>query len=267
LAETYHTPDRSVRECKYWWFDTWDWLINRGIGLAGAPEIRVGAGEIAIDPHVHTLYSHCSISTPDRLIRWAARIGLGGIGIMDHNDLRGVDCAIRCADELKLKKTIPEEFIIIPGVEVSSSKGHIGALFVREDIPESLDPAQTVRAIHEAGGLAIAVHPFHSTGVGEAVFDAPFDAVEIECGSVFDKQTVRLNSEMSTNARLADAAKLGASDAHYIRALGSCFTLLNVEEPSLEAARRAIIDRRATPVTSLPYRRLRRLLRAIPKLK
>ena len=229
--------------------------------------MTVGQGELAIDPHVHTLFSHCSISQPERIIRCAAAIGLDGVGIMDHNETRGSDDAIRCAEYLKSSGEIPEHFLIIPGTEVSSKIGHICALFVGEELPRDLSPEQTVRVIHEAGGLALAPHPYHSTGINDAVFDAPFDAVEVECGSVFGADLVQRNLELAADPRLRATAKFGASDAHYIRAIGSCYTVFRVPSPTLDAVKQAMANRDCAAGSSSSCARLRRLLGKVPKLK
>jgi predicted metal-dependent phosphoesterase TrpH len=266
-SETYSTPPRSARECKYWWFDQWDRLVNGALSLAGSPHISVGAGEIAIDPHIHTLFSHCSISRPEGVLVRASKIGLGGVAIMDHHTVKGALDTLRCADHLKRRGELPEDFVVIPGVELNSSVGHIGALFVREDLPEGLTPEETVRVIHEAGGLAVAPHPYHSTGIREAVFDAPFDAVEVECGSVFASTLVKRNAELASDPRLASITKLGSSDSHYLRGIGHCYTVLTVSEQTLDAARQAIVEGRSAARSSEPCRRMRRMLGWIPKLR
>jgi len=260
-------PGRSERGCRYWWFDGWDWLVNRALSVAGSPRIVTEPGEVALDPHVHSLFSHCSISQPERLIRQAARLGLGAIAVMDHNDIRGALDAMRCADWLKAKGSISEDFIVIPGVEVNSTVGHVGALFVKQDLPIALEPADLVKAIHGAGGLAVAVHPYHSTGIRDAVFDAPFDAVEIECGSVFGRRLIELNRALVADERVSEMAKLGSSDAHYIRAMGSCYTVIAVDgRPTLDKLREALVARRCKPMTSKPYERLSATLGSIRKL-
>lgn len=236
--------------------------------MSGRPAISTAPGEIAIDPHMHTLFSHCSISQPERLIREAARMGLGAVGIMDHNDIRGAMDAMHCADYLKSNGEIPEDFLVIPGVEVNSTVGHVGALFVEENLPISLEPTEIVRAIHDAGGLAVAVHPYHSTGIRDAVFDAPFDAVEIECGSVFGARLIHENRELASDSRLTQAAKLGSSDAHYIRAMASCYTVVRgVEKPTLDSLKQAILAGSCGSVASAPYERIAGLLGSIRKLR
>lgn len=256
----------TYRACKYRWFDSWDRLVNAALRAVGAPVIRLQPGEVAIDPHIHTLFSRCSISTPERIIMRAAALGIKGIGILDHNDPRGIGEAERRADDLKARGLAPEDFLIIPGVEVSAAGGHIGALFVREPIAGNRSPAETVDAIHEAGGLAVAVHPYHSTGIGDVLFDVPIDAVETQSGYVFSSERAARAAELMHDPRLASVAKLGSSDAHYVDGIASCYTVLKIESLTLEAARAAIVAGVTEPRQSEQYLRLRRWLRRIRKL-
>jgi hypothetical protein len=264
--EVYACPNKAARRCRHWWFDIWDWAVNISLRVAGLPQIRVKPGEMAIDPHIHTLFSHCSISQPERILINAARLGLGGVAIMDHHDVKGALDTMRCAEHLKIRGLIPEHFLVIPGVELNSTCGHIGALFVEENLPERLSPEETVRIIHEAGGIAVAPHPYHSTGIGEAIFDTEFDAIEIECGSVFGSRLVKLSQDLAADPRLASVTKLGSSDAHYCNAIAYCYTVLKVQDPSLEVVRQAIIGGHCVPKRSEPYVRMRQLLGRIPKL-
>ncbi|MCE5199696.1 MAG: PHP domain-containing protein [Armatimonadota bacterium] len=263
----YSRPDRQTRECKYWWFDHWDRLVNSAIRCTGTPRVKLEEGEIAIDSHIHSLFSHCSVSQPQDIILRAVHLGLSGVCVMDHNDIRGSIDAAKCADYLKQEGLIPGEFLVIPGVEINSSLGHIGAMFVSENIPMGLGVEECVHAIHEAGGLAVAVHPYHSTGICDAIFDASFDAVEVECGSVFSEKLVRQNRELITNPKLAGYTKLGSSDAHYIQAIASCYTVVKPAQLTLDSVRAAITMGECTAKLSAPCRRLRHLLSPISKLR
>lgn len=267
MVERYVPPGRAARACKYWWYDAWDRLVNFALRSFGTPDVVTAPGEIAVDPHIHSMFSHCSITSPDRIVLRAAKLGLGAIAVLDHNDVSVTRELMSCVEDLKRRRLIPDGFLVIPGVEIGSAAGHIGAFFVEEPVADGLGCEETVRAIHEAGGLALAPHPYHSTGIGDAVFDAAFDAVETYCGSVFDARLVKLNSDLVSDARLEKAAKLGSSDAHYLQGIGSCYTTLRVNEPTLEAVRAAIVDRRCTPVMSRPYSRLQKLLGKVSRLK
>lgn len=197
----------------------------------------------------------------------AAALGFGGVGIMDHTTPKGIVEAEQCCEYLKDRSLLPGDFILVTGVEISTTKGHVGGLFVRDLLPIDVPTEQTVAQIHDAGGLAVANHPFSSTGVGEAVFDYPFDAVEICSGSTFSLRSAEKGSALLTDPRLGSAAKLGSSDAHYLGAIGSCYSVFELEEKTPEGVRSAILSGRVSPRTSRHYYRLQRLLGRISKLK
>ena len=236
-------------------------MVNTFAAHCGLKRIAPPPGCIAIDPHVHSLYSSCCISPIEDLIIRAAKMGLSAVAIMDHNDLRSVKHAVDCAEDLKRRRLIPEDFVLIPGTEVSCGGAHhIGALFVNEPIPEGLGVKGTLERIHEAGGLAIAVHPYLRSGIGDELFDAPFDAVEIESGSIFRQTAVERGYALLTDERLRNVAKLGSSDAHYIRTVGLCCTLIKTSEVTPAAIRSAIVEGRCEPHSTDACLRLRKLL-------
>ncbi|MCE5323082.1 PHP domain-containing protein [bacterium] len=244
----------------------WDHIVNGALKCAGEPRIVVGRDEIAMDPHIHSLFSHCSISQPEAIILRAVKLGISAICVMDHNNIEGSRNTVECSYDLKRRGLIPDDFLVIPGVEVSSDHGHIGALFVDETLPMSQSIKQTVDIIHDCGGLAVAVHPYHSTGVGERVFDAPFDAVEIECGAVFKEGLIRCNHTLAHSPKLKSVTKFGSSDTHYVNGVGTCYTVMKLPEPTLEAVREAIINGECSAYSSKPFARLRKLLGGIGKL-
>ncbi len=96
--------------------------------------------------------------------------GIGCVAITDHNEFKAF------ADE----KDNPEGIIIIPAEEVSSSEGHIVALGIDRQIPRDMGIQETIDAIHEAGGFAVAAHPYRWwSGLGvknTLAFD--FDGIE-----------------------------------------------------------------------------------------
>ena len=76
--------------------------------------------QIKADLHVHTTYSKDSLITPKDLIYYAKKRGLNAVAVTDHNQLEG---AFKIAKET--------DFLVIPGMEVSSADGHIVALNVQ----------------------------------------------------------------------------------------------------------------------------------------
>ena len=65
-------------------------------------------------------------------------------------------------------------------MEISSSKGHIVALGINEDVKQGLSPEETVETIRELGGIAVAAHPFVSyrEGLCDNVKELDIDAIE-----------------------------------------------------------------------------------------
>ena len=92
---------------------------------------------IRADLHVHTTYSNDSLITPKDLVYYAKKRGFNACRSHRPQYLEG---AYKIAKET--------DFLIIPGMEVSSADGHIVALNVHELIPRGLSAAETVERIH-----------------------------------------------------------------------------------------------------------------------
>jgi hypothetical protein len=160
------------------------------------------------DLHTHSLYSD-GAGTPKEMIEYAKRIGLNGIALTDHNEVKGA---------LEALKLASSDFHVIPGIEVSSAAGHILGLGITEKIPRDLSVSETVKRIHAAGGIAIAAHPFDRIrqGVGDLVYSVDFDAVEVYNGHTM--MSSRSPREIMKNLRVP---AVGGSDAHLLSEIGS----------------------------------------------
>ena len=192
------------------------------------------------DLHMHTTASD-GWPSPHELVDHAARRAfLHVIAVTDHDTIEG---ALR-AREYAAKRA---RFHVIVGEEVSSRDGHIVALFLERRIRPGMSAAATVHAIHDQGGLAIAVHPFWRTervarngkvhGVGWLAAELDFDGIEVENATpgfyVFNQLAHRLNMGLG-------AAALGSSDAHILDAIGRAYTEFPGRTP--EALRSAIVS-------------------------
>jgi predicted metal-dependent phosphoesterase TrpH len=177
------------------------------------------------DLHVHTNHSDGADSVND-VLTWAARIGLDVIAITDHDTIEGAIIAA----ELARVRTGPE---VIVGEEVSSGEGHILGLFLKQRVVPDMSAAETVAAIHEQGGLAIAAHPYWRTsnldyrgrvyGLGDRVAELPFDAVEVINGG-FTPRMLGANRRAGWVADALGRTPVGGSDAHVRHALGWAHT-------------------------------------------
>lgn len=172
---------------------------------------------LKIDLHVHTCYSHDSLITPEDLIFYAKKRGLDGVAVTDHDR---IDSALKIARET--------DFLIIPGIEISSLNGHIVGLNVHEAIPPKLDADETVDRIHKAGGLAVACHPvtFFKESIGKHT-SSKFDAVEvINASAIPFHYSVKRGEKLASQLR---KAKIAGSDAHYGPEIGCAYTLVDAE--------------------------------------
>ena len=189
------------------------------------------------DLHTHTTASD-GWPTPRELVDHSRRAGLNVIAVTDHDTIEG---ALRAADRAAALTRLE----VIVGEEVSSREGHIVGLFLERRIRPGMSAAATVHAIHEQGGLAVAVHPFWRTqrrarggpvhGVGWLAAELDFDAIEVENATpgfyFFNQLARRLNLGLA-------AAEVGGSDAHILDAVGRAFTEFPGKTP--EALRTAI---------------------------
>lgn len=200
--------------------------------------------QINVDLHVHTTYSKDSVITPKDLVKYAKKHGLNAVAVTDHNTLDG---AYKIAKET--------DFLVIPGMEVSSSDGHIVALNVKELIPRGLSAVETVNRIHKAGGIAIACHPYASfKGCLRDNVSSAFDAIETVNARAFPfKRSVKQAEE---KARSLSLPRVGGTDAHYGPQIGCGYTVIEAEEPTVESVLKGIVEGKCqafgqpVPVTS-----------------
>jgi predicted metal-dependent phosphoesterase TrpH len=185
--------------------------LRRGLGLA--------------DLHVHTHHSDGQDSPAD-VVEQARLRGIRIIAITDHDCLDGALAATAHA------ATAPGVEVIV-GEEVSTRDGHVLGLFLEEWIRPGMSAADTVAAIHDQGGIAVAAHPFWRTtsrtpgrpphGVGELIASVHFDAVEIMNGG-FTPSMICANVRAGWANTHLGLAVTGGSDAHVKQAIGCAAT-------------------------------------------
>ena len=186
------------------------------------------------DLHLHTTCSD-GRATPAQLARRLARGDLAVVAVTDHDTVEG---ALRVRDALGGRG--PE---VVIGTEVSTADGHVLALFVSHDVRPGMSAADTIAAVHDQGGVAVAAHPYSlAQGVGDLAIGLPFDGVEVLNGSPLMEL-----SNLRAGRRLARAghALVGGSDAHVAPAAGRVHTVF----PGSGAAdlRAAILARLTRP--------------------
>ncbi|HEX7467577.1 MAG TPA: PHP domain-containing protein, partial [Methanobacterium sp.] len=77
------------------------------------------------DFHTHSKYSSDGYVDPKILVKVAAKVGLSGIAITDHNTIKG---------GLEAKKYENNEIEVIVGSEILTDKGEIIGIFLTDEI-------------------------------------------------------------------------------------------------------------------------------------
>jgi predicted metal-dependent phosphoesterase TrpH len=174
-----------------------------------------------IDPHIHSTYSEDSSATVEDIINYSKKIGLDAIAIADHNSIKGSMKALEyvCNDP---------DFLIIPSMEISTRKGHIVALGITYEISAGLSPEETIGRIHDHGGIAVAAHPF--VHYREGLFTKS-DYLDVDALETLNSRYIFgfSNWRAKKLAEKKNIPQIGASDAHFLKAIGSCVTHLEAE--------------------------------------
>jgi predicted metal-dependent phosphoesterase TrpH len=106
------------------------------------------------DFHAHSHYSRDSVINPRTFIDGCLRKGISCVAVTDHNEIEGAFVI----EKLVREQGAPLKVVI--GEEVKTAEGEIIGLFLKDWVPRDLSPEETVRAIHEQGGMAIIPHPY-----------------------------------------------------------------------------------------------------------
>lgn len=188
------------------------------------------------DLHVHSHFSKDSNAGLDDILEYASKNGLDGFAVCDHDSIEGGMACAKRAEETGSRQ------IVIPGVEVSTSKGHLLVLGVKEKIEAGLSPEETIRQARAQGAVVVLPHPFKVTSHGIGYVEGlDVDAVEV------------INSRCLTNGpnnKAREAAEklgipqVGGSDAHEAAMVGRSYAEVDVSERSVEAVLDAILQGR-----------------------
>ncbi|MBN1330041.1 MAG: CehA/McbA family metallohydrolase [Candidatus Heimdallarchaeota archaeon] len=192
---------------------------------------------VRIDMHVHTNYSD-GVDSAEEIIRQAERMGLDGIAIADHDTFGGLYEALE----------IETDLLIIPGIEVSTCKGHILAYGILEgEIEVGLTPKETVDIIHKMGGIAVPAHPFDTIrlGIKKEVYHLNIDALEVINGCItFSK----CNQKAFKVARELDLPMIAGSDGHSTEEIGNAWTDFLEQPESWQDVISMILRKESIPI-------------------
>jgi predicted metal-dependent phosphoesterase TrpH len=187
------------------------------------PKVKVQSSgskkNLRFDLHIH---SSCSDGRDrvEAILKAAVAKRLDGIAITDHDSLEGTFEAERIVRDKKLS------LLVIPGVEVSTSDGHLLALGIKELPPRGRSPEETIEFVHQRGGITIVSHPYHL--FRHAMFRIPpCDAVE-----VYNSKYIFgiANWWAKRKAERRGLPMVAGSDAHMAKTVGLGVTIVEIED-------------------------------------
>ena len=209
---------------------------------------------IKLDLHLHSQYSEDATGSPKELMKRLQQNGLQGMAITDHNTVKG---AIK-ASQLKVK-----DFIIIPGVEISTKDGHMIALNVTKDINKHLSIEETVDCIIDAGGITIVPHLFRNmSGIKKEKFTQIYP--KISTIEVFNSCSLpQTNLKTMKIAQDYSLGGTGGSDAHDPCFAGYGYTTVDTTDMNIDTILSEILKKKTWGegmTMPLSYRRDRMML-------
>jgi predicted metal-dependent phosphoesterase TrpH len=193
------------------------------------------------DLHIHSNYSdgHADVK---EIVQAAKRRGLDGIAITDHDTMKGIPAAKKYIKEKKL------DLLLIPGIEVNTSEGHLLILGVDRPPQKKRSPEETIEEAHDLGGIANVPHPYHPFrhALGR-IPDA--DAVEVyNSKHLFGLANGRAKLEASRRGM----TMVAGSDSHFAETVGLGVTEIEADDvdgvlEAIRAGRTRILGKRTPP--------------------
>ncbi len=182
------------------------------------------------DFHIHTMYSAIpgfpflrdSFNSFEDIVRVAREKGLDGVGITDHNTIRG---AVEFKEYVKRKNL---DLQVVVGEEVRTLSGDVIALDIDQEIPPKRTVQETVEMIREYNGLSVAAHPYAYNGIGETLVRRNrFNLIET-MNSCCPENVNMLAEGLASQLRLSG---IGGSDAHRPEVIGNGYTQVSDDNP------------------------------------
>lgn len=171
--------------------------------------------------HCHSIYSkrikvpHEGMDSPKDILLHAERLGIDVIAISDHDEFRGAQEAVKSGKKI--------DIIVIPAVEITTANGHMIALGIAEKIKPGMGVHETIDAIHEQGGVAIAPHAFDINNDGLRELAKECDAMEVFNAINIDRISNFKGLSFAAENKIPMVA---GSDAHSLAMMGRGLTEL-----------------------------------------
>lgn len=178
------------------------------------------------DLHMHSTYSD-GCGTIEEILKYVEEnTELDVIALTDHDVIDGA----LLARDLWSRGGYRFDFVV--GEEVTTTEGHLLALYIEKRVQPGLSMERSIDLIHEQGGLAVIAHPLHRFFKHScqrevmdrihAASDVWFDGAETWNASFCGLYANYV--AMSTNRNIYGLPEIGNSDAHMLSAIGSGYS-------------------------------------------
>lgn len=173
------------------------------------------------DLHIHSKYSSDGFLDPLKIVKIAIKNGLNGIAITDHDTIKG---------GLKTKEYETEDFKVIIGEEVTTSRGEIIGLFLEQEIKSS-DFNDVIFEIKDQNGLVVIPHPFDEMRNSTLHLEKN-DIKYVNNIEIFNSRCVnkKYNDKASIFAKNNNLGVTGGSDAHFANEIGNAGIITETDD-------------------------------------
>lgn len=186
-----------------------------------------------VEFHSHTILSkgvkvkYDGVDKPEEIVKSAKQKGLDAIVITDHNEIRGAVSGKKVAHGIK----------VIIGEEISTINGHLIGVGLNKRIPPGFGVEETIEMIHDAGGVAIAPHPFDIKDQGIKLKAGLCDAIEVFNSISMERVS---NIHALSFGKKIKLSMVGGSDAHTKEMVGNVINIIegSTEDDIVEAIRK-----------------------------
>ena len=156
------------------------------------------------------MYSKDSLTRPEDLARVCRERGIDRLVVTDHNTIAGA---------LAMREINPE--LVIVGEEILTTRGELLAAFVKEEIPQGLEPEEVIGRLREQGAFISVSHPFDPQR-GWRLDDLREIAPLVDAVEVFNSRCLLGRWDRQAGAFEGEMWLLGTvgSDAHILYEVG-----------------------------------------------
>ncbi|MEM1159148.1 MAG: PHP domain-containing protein [Verrucomicrobiota bacterium] len=190
--------------------------------------------EFRIDLHCHSHFSVDGVSHPLQMIYRARELGLNGFVLTDHDTQEGITY-LRKRGLLDDNMQAVDDFLVIPGMEVSSYEGHVLVIGAELEPMPGVRCSDLLPLVQQRGGICIAAHPFDPVrrGVGRDVLNQhAFDGIEVFNAASW---LPGLNRRAYQYAKVRNHLMTAGSDSHHPASLGRSYQVIEADELSVKS--------------------------------